>query len=150
MRYSLTDYILSIKLPTSLSQALNLDKDVIEIGGEGSYLDSITISLNSNLVETTADSTGSWIHDFNYAKNGTISISINQVSAKIARFKQITNIFYNAGEKYEGLTLTVTNRAQEQIVDAKDCYFQRIPDQNYQNTAQNQTWILTCGAIYFN
>ena len=47
-RYSLANYTLAITLPSELATILGLTgSESLVVGGEGSYLDSITISLNS-------------------------------------------------------------------------------------------------------
>ena len=144
-RYCLANYNLSIVVPTSI----NIGVNSISIGGEGSYLDSINISRNTNLFETTADSTGSWIHTKNLDKSGTVSITINQVSDKIVLFKALMKAYYNSDDKVEGLSLTVLDGSANPIVVCNDCLLTNIPEQSFSSSPTTQTWTFTCGQIEF-
>ena len=144
MRYSLANYIVSI---TPNDNAMKIF-GTISIGGEGSYLDSINLSLANNLYDTTSYSTGAWVHDKNLAKNGTVSITLNQLSAQVAKFKQMANMLYSSD--YDGLTITVSDTLGNEVAKAIDCYFIKIPDQDFGQKASNQQWQLTAGKISFN
>lgn len=150
-RYSLADYILSISFPEDFASLVGLLQTTIEIGGEGSYLESMTVSLDNAMWSTEGDSTGSWVHNKNLSRTGKVSISLNQLSTKVAKFKEICKLYYSTNESFSGaeITLRPVNSSDDVIVRCKDCYFTKIPDQNYQPTAQNQNWELTCGQITF-
>lgn len=145
MRYSLTKYYLSIAIPSSLASEFGTDS--ITIGGTGSYLSQISISLNKNLWETQGDSTGSWIHNQNLDRTGTASVQLNQLSKNIAKFKTLCNIYYDATKDYDGLTLTITDADSNKIATCDDCYISKIPNQEFGDTATTQTWEFTCGRI---
>lgn len=145
-RYSLADHIISFE---SKDQKINELFGSISIGGEGSYLDSITISTDSNIWETTGYSTGAWVHDKNLSRIGTVNITISQLTDAVARFIQLCKIYY-AGGHDEGITLTLVDNTQRIICTCIDCYIQKIPEQGFGPKAANQTWTFTCGKITFN
>lgn len=145
MKYSLAKHILTITIPDNLVGDFGAQS--ISIGGEGSYLDSITLTYNSQLWTTTGDATGSWVHDQNLDRTGTAEISIKQVSPSVGRFKTLCNLYFNSYIDYDGLTLELSDIAGNIIATCNDCYIQKIPNQAYQATSQNQTWTITCGKI---
>lgn len=146
-RYSLSNYILTITIPTSLANALGIN--TIQIGGEGSYLNSISISLNSNMFETETDYTGSWVHNKNLNLSGTCEIQLNQLSPNIERFKQLCNI-YRSSELYDGLDMVLQDLSGNTIATITDSLITKIPEQTFANTAAMQSWSFTCGQIKFN
>lgn len=150
-RYSLADYILSISFPDDFASKAGLLQSTIEVGGEGSYLDSMNVSLDNQLWTTEGDSTGSWVHNKNLSRTGKVTISLNQLSTKVAKFKEICKLYYSVNDSFSGaeVTLRPVNSNEDMIVRCKDCYFTKIPDQSFQSTAQMQTWELTCGQITF-
>lgn len=141
--YSLADHILTVALPQRLVSQFGTE--FISVGGEGSYLDSITIRIDNRLFDTVGDYTGSWHHNKNLNAQGSVSVSINQLSPQVARFKRLCNLFKNGD--YEGLTLTVKTLQGTLISTALDCYISKIPDQDFRGTAQNQTWDFTSGKV---
>ena len=90
-RYCLANYILTADIPVDIG----FGSQSVSIGGEGSYLDTITVHLNNSLFSTQGDNTGAWVHIKNLDKTGTVTISINQMSDKIASFKALMNIYRN-------------------------------------------------------
>lgn len=147
-RYSLATYILSIKLPQDFAEQVGLgENSIVTVGGEGSYLDSFSFSYEKDLFTTNGDATGSWVHDKNLSRVGTCSISIHQLSDKIALFKQIMNLYYQASNDFDGLTLDLIDSSGKNIIKCEDCYFSKIPDQNFGAESDNQEWSLTCGRI---
>lgn len=148
MRYSLATYILSIKLPTDFAQQVGLENDdVITVGGEGSYLDSFSFSFEHDLFSTKGDATGSWVHDKNLSRVGSCEISIHQLSDKVALFKKIMNLYYQASNDFDGLNLILEDSSGRSIINCEDCYFSKIPNQAFGAESANQTWNLTCGRI---
>lgn len=143
MRYSLADYILSIKANDSRLSLFG----TVTVGGEGNALDSVQIELDGNMWETTSYATGAWVHDKNLSRSGRISISLSQLSDQVAKFKQLTNIFYSGD--YQGLTVTLSDSTGSKIATCTDCYFVKIPNQKFGSKAENQTWELTSGKIIF-
>ena len=143
-RYSLANHILSI---TPNNSTLKWAFDTISIGGEGSYLDSISISLNGQLWSTTPFATGAWVHNKNLDKTGTVVLSLNQLSDEVKTFVTMAETYY--ADDYDGFTLTLTTNEGELICTCVDCYIQNIPSQDYQSSAQNQSWTFTCGKITF-
>ena len=104
MKYCLANYILSIQ-PND-SALLNMFNNV-SVGGEGDALSSINISIENNLWSTTGFATGAWVHDKNLSRIGSITVSISQLSDRVAKFKQLCNVYYN--NDYNGLTITLSS-----------------------------------------
>lgn len=152
MRYSLSDYRLSITVPNSLSGLLGLSE--FSIGGEGSYLDNIDTGYDNDLFTTEGDATGSWVHNKNLSKVGKVTVTINQMSEKVARFKRLCNLFYSAtsdsNEEYDGLTMVLTDMKNQVIATMVDCFIVKIPNQRYGQKAETQAWVITCGKISYN
>ena len=148
-RYSLNKYILSIKPSNELASAMN-DFGTISIGGEGSYLDNVSINLNRNMWNTTGFSTGAWVHTKDLSKTGTVSITLSQLSPEVQRFIRLCETFYD--NDYEGFTITLsTNDTDRRVISTCiDCYIQKIPSQDFASSAGNQTWVFTCGKITFS
>lgn len=160
-RYSLADYIVTIKLPSANalpSEYANLANKEIKIGGPGesigsigSFIGQISITRSNNQWDTNGDVTGSWVHNQNLSKVGTVEIQINQVSDNVIRLIQLCNI-YNTTSIREGLSITVTPATGESTTtyaDCVDCYPTKIPNQVFGSTAANQTWSFTCGMVNF-
>ena len=147
-RYTLTSYLLTIKIPESLG----FGETIITIGGPQSYTDSITISQDNALFEIEADTTGSYVYSKNLARNGKIEISLNQVSDAIAKFKKLMNIYYQAEREVEGLELILTDSATNSktvICTCKDCLVSEIPTQEFGEKPGKQKWTLLSGYIDF-
>ena len=147
MRYSLADYILTVAIPPSVASEFGLD--TISIGGEGSYVGSIDIDKPTSLYSTEGDSTGSWIHNKNLNKTGSVSVSLNQLAPQVEQLKNLFKIYEKSSTISEGLTLQLTNE-EETIAVCTDCYIQRVPTQSFGPTAQTQTWSFTCGRIDYD
>lgn len=150
MRYSLSNYRLSITIPTSLASQFGLEE--FSVGGEGSYTDSITISYDSSLFTTRGDATGSWVHEKNLSRVGTVVVSLNQVSKQVVRFKRLCNLFYSAIDSIdeEGLTMVLTDEKNQIVATCNDCYIAKIADQSFSSSTANQSWTFTCGKITFD
>ena len=146
MRYSLSRYILTIAIPAKLG----FGSKTLSVGGEASYLDSITISFNNALWSTTGDATGSWVHTKNLDRTGTVTVSLSQLANNVSQFKTLCSTYFNAESDYDGLTLTLKDIDGNEIASCEDCYITKIPDQGFQSTAQQQSWTFTCGKITFN
>lgn len=150
-RYSLANYKVALTLPSDFAAEVGLTgNEALTIGGEGSYLDSVTVEMDNDTYNTKSDSTGSWVHDVNLSKTGKVTITINQMSDKIAKFKKITNLYSLSNVDYEGVTIAIDDNKANHIVNCSDCYFQKIPNQEFNQEAGTQAWVLTCGKIEFN
>lgn len=147
-RYSLANYTLTISISTELAGDFGIE--TLTVGGEGSYLDNISINLNDNLWSTEGDATGSWVHNKNLNRTGTCSVTLSMLSDNVARFITLCNLYYNSTNNYSGLTMALRSSDEKTIATCDDCYIQKIPNQEFQSTAQNQTWVFTCGKITFN
>lgn len=152
--YALSDYILTITLP----KVGDLEAETFTVGGpgdngEGSCVGTIVVSRNQNLFETEGDPTGSWVHNKNLNKTGTISIDIRQVSNYIIHFIQICNAYETVQTNTPGMSVTLTpafnNDSNTPLLTAISCFFQKVPDQAFAATAGNQSWVITCGKISF-
>lgn len=145
MKYSLTNYILSIDPNDS---AIKQMFGTVSIGGEGSYLDSITLSNASNIFDTQGYATGGWVHNKSNDRHGTATISLNQLSDRVSRFIQLAKLSLSGD--YEGFTLSLSDINGNKIATCVDCYITKIPDQTFTASAQNQSWEFTCGQINYD
>lgn len=146
MRYSLADYILTINIDdATLARDSGLSK--IVIGGEGTYLGSISIGGLQNQWRTQGSPTGDYTHSKSLDRTGTVSVNLNQLSSKIDQFKTIVNWHYKGD--YEGFTITLEGLDGSKIATCYDCMVQGIPNQDFGENAGEQTWTLTCGKIIF-
>lgn len=160
-RYSLTDYILSVKVPEELrdvfiedsNDTIDAASNIISIGGDGSYTGSINVTTNTAQFTTEGDATGSWVHNQSKDKTGTIRVTINQVSDKVLLLVRLYQTYYASNTTTEGLTLTISkatgNGNQESVCVGTDCLIGKIPDIDFGQTADNQDWNFTCGRITF-
>lgn len=144
MRYSLADYILSIKPNDSEIAAMF---GTISIGGEGNYLDSITIDTNSALWSVQGFATGGWVHNKNLDRSGSATLSLSQLSDAIAKLKKLCLISY-VGD-YDGFTLTLSNTKGELVATCIDAQISKIPAQDYSETAAMQSWSFVCGKVIY-
>ena len=148
MRYSLADHVVTITLPESVATNAGISGN-ISIGGEGSYMGSITVSRPTALYTTEGDSTGSWVHSKNLNKTGTVSIELNQLAPQIETLKNLFKIYEKSSTITEGMTLTITE-GDETVAVCNDCYVDKMPDQVFGDTASKQNWTLTCGQVTYN
>lgn len=155
-RYSLADYQVTLTIPT----IGNLTGEEISIGGpgednKGSCVGEIKVTRNENIWTTEGDPTGSWVHNKNLNKTGTVEINIRQVSAVIYKLMEVCQAYETVSSRgSEGITITVNPAGNFGIpvidfITCKDCFIQKIPDQDYTDTAKEQQWIFTCGQISF-
>lgn len=154
-RYSLADYQVTLKIPAIGT----LNEEEISIGGpgdnnEGSCVGEIKVTRNENLWTTEGDPTGSWVHNKNLNRTGTVEINIRQVSGVIYKLMAVCQAYESVSSNgSEGITITVNpvfgGTAITDFITCKDCFIQKIPDQDYTDTAKEQQWIFTCGQISF-
>lgn len=145
MKYSLANYILSIDAnDPEIKQMFG----TISIGGEGSYLGSISLSIANPMWTTTGFSTGAWVHNKNLDRHGTATVTLSQLSETVSRFIQLCKLYY--ASDYNGFTISLSDISGNRIATGVDCYITKIPDQTYENQAGNQTWEFTCGQINYN
>lgn len=160
-RYSLTDYVLSVKVPDELREVFLIGDDtidsasnVISIGGDGSFVGSITVETPNAQWTTEGDATGSWVHNKSKNQVGTISVSINQISDKVLLLERLYTTYYGADTVTEGLTLTLSkatgNGNQQPVCTGTDCYLASRPSFEAGSTAANRSWSFTCGRITFS
>ena len=144
-RYCLADYILTADIPNSLG----FGTSSVSIGGEGSYLDSISVSIDANMFETTADATGSWVHKKTLDRHGSVTVTINQMSDKVAIFKALMNVYAKTTSDVEGMTLALRDSMNNTICICNDCLLTKIPDQSFASDPGTQAWTFTCGEILY-
>lgn len=149
--YSLAKYVVVFDFPDNLPNEI-LRGQSLRIGGTESFLGNITFSRNSNLWSTDTDSTGSWVHNQNLDRHGTIDLNINQISDDVSRLIQICNIFESTSV-LNGMTISLIPTGGESGTDtyatAIDCMPVKIPNQSFGSTASTQTWSFTAGRIDF-
>lgn len=144
-RYCLANYILTVNVPESI----NLGISSISIGGEGSYLNNITVLMNKAAYEISTDDTGSWVYNKSLDKSGSISLTINQMSDKVAILKKLLLIYSKSDVDTEGLTLSLRDTANNTIFIAEDCMLGKLPEQVFSTTAGTQNWSFNSGRISF-
>lgn len=145
MKYSLANYILSIEPNDNEIKRLF---GTIAIGGEGSVLNTITLSHINPMFSTTGYATGGWVHTKSLDRHGTVSLTINQLSDKIGKFIQLVTLFIS--HDYDGFTLSLSDTNGNKIATCIDCYISKIPEQSFKESAEEQTWEFTCGQINYN
>ena len=151
MKYSLANYILSIKIPQELKAVFGEDFIVGGAGDNqrGSYTTSIDVSRNQDLYTLKADATGSWVHEKNLNQSGTISVNLNQMAPVGAK---LTKLFY-ALSAYSGnqeITMTICGNDSTPIITANDCVLANIPDLQLQSSVNDRTWTFNCGQVIYN
>ena len=153
MKYSLADYVVTLEAnDASLRRVLDNKKFIV--GGQGNPMEQITIEMNDDQWSTESFATGAWVHNKNLSKIGRITIRLSQLADYIDTFKNIVNIHYSGD--YKGLTVAVVavndvnSAGSKPICTAKDCYFTKIPTQEYGKTAAMDDWVLTCGEISYS
>lgn len=144
-RYSLADYQVTIDIPESLGFGVTS----ITIGGDGDYMNSITISTENNLYEIATDAAGNWLYNKNLARNGTVELNIQQVSDRVAQLKTLFNLFYKSQTQSEGLTITVADTEGNEIATCEDCVIANPPSQVFGEASAEQTWSLLSGKVTY-
>lgn len=147
MKYNLSDYVLSIK---STDSSIDGMFGTITIGGDGSYTESISVTLNQKLWSVSSYATGGYVHDKNVARDGNVEIRLNQLSDQVRSLIRLVNTYYDTGSSDAPLTMTLTDRNERIACEMKDVYPSEIPTQDFQSTAQPQTWSFACGKIVFS
>lgn len=159
MRYSLTDYTFSVKVPDALldsfgSTAENESSNRISIGGDGSYLGSIKASNEKDMFTTEGDSTGSWVHNKSKDRTGTISLEINQLADVVLKLIRLIETYYTSDTTTEGLTITISKAVgagnSKEVCKGTDCYVKKIPEVNWKDTADTIDIEFTCGMLTFS
>lgn len=145
MKYNLADYIVSIQ--ANDESLRNLFQNV-SIGGEGSAIGSISSETTEQMFTTKGYPTGAWVHNKNLSKVGTVTLEISQLSDKIAKLKQMLNVFY--GGDYNGFTISLTDSTGAKVFTAIDCYITKVPAQAFGNEEVTQQWTFTCGEIVYD
>ena len=162
-QYSLADYQLTIGLSDSVAQLLGLRDSFgnlltnFSIGGpgednEGSFVGQIIVNRVQDLFTTTGDATGSWVHDKNLNRTGTIQIDITQISDDIVTLVQLCQIFESVQTNMPGLELTINSVASNTattMVTGRDAYIQKLPELTLGEQAQKLSWTFTCGQIIY-
>lgn len=177
-RYSLTDYKVTITPPeglykddssTSSTSSTTTDanteaqnkqnKNIIVIGGAGSagnnntdlgtFLGSITVNRTNDAWSTDGDVTGSWVHNQNRSKVGTVSINIKQVSDDIIKLHNLLKIMEKSNKNTKGCTIEITNAvdSDKKLFTCNDCYIVKMPDYVMGETAGVQIYTFTCGQV---
>lgn len=168
-RYSLADYTLTVQLPSETddkagifaSSGLTDENRSFTIGGpgsldnssftnSGSYVGNIVVSRSNDLFSTEGDATGSWVHNKNLDRTGTVRVDITQISDQVITLALITKAYESVQDDTPGLTITVNNAfTGENIAVCNDCYISKIPDFTFGATADRLSWSFTCGQVIF-
>ena len=154
MRYSLADYAVTIKTNDATLAGVLGNNGTYTIGGSGNPLEQITIDVTEDMWTTESFATGAYIHNQNLSRIGKITIRLSQISEYTDVFKNIVQLHYTGN--YNGLTVSVVkiNNVDKSVVSTictgEDCYFTKIPSQEYGKTAGMDDWVLTCGVISYS
>lgn len=148
MKYSLSKYILTITIPASV--AAQFGTSTISVGGVGSYTESIAIEYAEDQWTLQGDATGGHVFNKSNNRTGSVQVSLNQLSEKVAQFKTLCNIYYQSEEIDEGLTLELRSLDGVMVATCDDCLVRKIPGQAFAATAATQTWELLAGVITFH
>ena len=144
-RYSLADYQLTVTFDTSVISGTSGESTIV-IGGVGqnnmgSYVGDITVKRTTDLWKTEGDATGSWVHNKDLNRTGTIDVEITQVSDQVVQLVYLCTAYESVSDAVEGLQLIITNTASEKtIATAIDCYIAKIPDKL--SSSEKVRWIL--------
>lgn len=165
-RYALSDYILNITLPNNqaILSRCGFDENNLSfsIGGPGligsnigfgygSFIGEIEVSRSNKLWSTSGDATGSWVHNKNLDRTGSVRVSINQISDQILLLVQICNAYELVQDAVGGFKITITDASNSNniIATAHDCYIEQIPSIKFGDTAANRDFVFTSGSIIF-
>ena len=152
-RYSLADYRVTIEgLLPGISDPIRITIGGAGENGEGSCLGEIKVTRNTELWNTVADATGSWVHNRNLDKTGTVELSLRQVSDDVVRLIQLCSSYENVTSDATGLTITVSPSHSYSVkaeAFCNDCFPVKVPDQVFGDTAAEQSWVFTCGQVKF-
>lgn len=162
-QYSLADYQLTIGLSDNVARQLGL-RDAngnlltnFTIGGpgednQGSFVGQIVVTRNTNLFSTTGDATGSWVHDKNLDRTGSIQVDITQISDDVITLVQLCQMFESIQTNMPGLELTINSVASNvsnTMVTGRDSYIQKLPDLTLAESAGRLSWVFTCGQVIY-
>lgn len=144
MRYSLANYICTI---TPTNPTLYSIYGSIVIGGQGTETDSITASRSQSLFSTSDFATGGYVHNKNLSKVGNITVTLSQLSKNVSTLKNLINAYTD--NDYSGLSITISTNDGTEVVTGIDCMPTQIPQQEFRNSASNQSYGFTCGEVNF-
>lgn len=156
-RYSLSDHTLKMTFPTYNTNANGLGRISglqLQFGGagnngqQGSFVGSISVARSTTTWTTAGDPTGSWVHNKNLDRTGTITLNLRQVSDDVIRLTTIARILENDMSEAAGFKLEIFS-SNKPVAIAEDCYISQVPNQEYGDTAADQSWTFTCGRITF-
>jgi hypothetical protein len=158
-RYSLADHVVKISFPNQVlptATAASTGNTVISLGGpgesgEGSFVGKITVERATETWTTDADPTGSWVNNKTLDKHGTVTIDIRQISDAVIQLMMLTSAYETVDDQNSnarGLTINVYS-SNSIVATCEDCYIVKVPSQEYNATANEQTWTFTCGRILF-
>lgn len=148
MKYSLVDYVLTISIPQKLRSALGLT--TISIGGEGTYLDSFSFSMNSDTWSINGDNTGSYIHTKSLNRTGSSELVLNQLAPKVIQLTRLFNLYFSSDVIDEGVTMTLSDADSNTVVTCSDCFIKKLPNIEIQGTPAPRRWTFNCGKIVVN
>lgn len=148
MKYSLSKYILTVSIGPTVSSLFGAKS--ISVGGVGSYTDSITIEQTNDQWSLQGDATGGYVFNKSNDRTGTATVSLSQLSEKVAQFKTLCNVYYTSEEIDEGLTLELRSLDGVVVATCDDCLVKKIPAQAFASEADKQSWEFLCGKVTFH
>jgi hypothetical protein len=156
-RYSLADHTVKIAFPNQLlavSGTTASGNRVITLGGpgedgiSGSFVGQITVARAAETWSTEADATGSWVHNKTLDRHGTVTINIRQVSDAVIQLQMLSQAYESHDLSVGGMSIQVYS-GNNLIANCDDCYIVKIPDQDYDERAKEQSWSFTAGRITY-
>ena len=158
--YSLADYdftITSVALPGQTDLEDNFE---FTLGGAGNFLDSVTVTWDSNVFEKEADPLGNVVFTKSYARDGQISLSINMLSDKVKIFNKIMQLYYGGGIKdrsYSNIkdpffSITIKRHGVDSasvptLIEASYCALQKLPDLEFGQNAGTREFVFLAAEI---
>ena len=144
--YSLANYKMTIT--SSDVNLISVFGASMTIGGNGSQVGNFSVSLNDSIHKKQTYATGGYVFSKSYDRSGTISVSLNQLSDEVGKFKNLVKLYY--GGDYGTLTIVLTNNENEKVVECIDCLPKEIPTQSFGSDASSQNWSFEVGKITIN
>ena len=146
MIYSLANYKMTIT--TSDTTLKRVFGESLTIGGNGSHVGSFSISDLQNIHQVKSYDTGGYIFSKSYDRHAKISVSLNQFSDEVGKFKNLIKLYYSGD--YGTLTIVLTNNENEKVIECVDCLPEAIPGQTFGESAGDQTWTFVVGKATIN
>lgn len=157
--YSLADYDFTIRSVPLPGQTDVEDNFEFTLGGAGNFLDSVTVTWDSNVFEKEADVLGNVVFTKSYARDGQVSLSVNMLSDKVKIFNKIMQLYYGGGIKdsysnvknpFFSITIKrhgVDSASVPALIEASFCALQKLPDLEFGQNAGTREFVFLAAEI---